>query len=210
MDFYLLVAAGACACAAIYSDRGAARPPVFYLLKPLTTLLIIGVAISQDSTAPLYHQWVLVALGLSLLGDIALMFHGNRWFLTGLGSFLLAHLAFIAAFLSGVESPTLPWWAVLSPLAGALVLPRLWPGAKSLRPAVVAYGLVLCGMVLAAAARYQADPGATALLALAGAVLFQASDSLLGFRQFVAAYRGAQPLILATYWLAISLIALSA
>lgn len=209
MVIYLLLAAVVCACAAIYADRGEARPPVFYLLKPLTTLLIIGVALAQDSSAPLYQHWVLVALGLSLLGDISLMFHGKRWFLAGLGSFLIAHLAFIVALLSDVDSPAIPWWVALSPVAGALVLFRLWPGAGSLRPAVVAYGLVLCGMVLAAGARYQAFPGTGALLAVAGAALFQASDSLLGFRQFVRPFRAAQPLILSTYWLAIGLIAVS-
>lgn len=204
-----MAAAAVCASLAMFADRREARPPVFYVLKPLTTVLIIAFAAVREPASADYRQWILVALVLSLLGDIALMFHGERWFLAGLGSFLVAHLAFVAAFTTGVEEFRLPWWIAASPVAGFVLLPLLWRGAGVLRPAVLVYGLVLCAMVLTAAARYQALPAASALCALAGAVLFQLSDSLLGYRQFVRPYPAAQPLILSTYWLAIGLVAAS-
>src|SRR3546814_19387137 len=44
---------------------------------------------------------------------IALMFESNAAFLAGLGSFLLAHLLFMLAFLHGVDVYRLPLWAWL-------------------------------------------------------------------------------------------------
>lgn len=210
METILIFLAAASALAAMFADRGEQRPPVFFVLKPLTTLLIIALAALQDLAGTGYQRWILVGLGLSLLGDIALMFHGPRAFLAGLGSFLLAHLAFIAGLAGGLPSLDLPWWGAASPLAALLVLPFLWRGAAALRWAVIPYGLVLCAMVLAAAARYQALPSAAALFAVCGAALFQVSDSVLGWRQFVRPFPFVQPLILSTYWLAIGLMALSA
>lgn len=68
------------------------RRPVFYLFKPLTTALIIGIAVQTLAGKPEYQQWMLAGLVLCLGGDIALMFHSNRAFITGLSAFLLAHL----------------------------------------------------------------------------------------------------------------------
>jgi len=47
------------------------------------------------------------------------------------------------------------------------------------------------------------------LLAVAGALLFVVSDSSLALRKFAGPYRGAQALILSTYWISIGLIASS-
>lgn len=209
MSTALILAAGTSALAAIVVDRGDRRPPAFFVLKPLTTVLIIVLAWLQDPADASYRTWILAGLGLSLLGDIALMFHGQRWFLAGLGSFLLAHLAFIAALTAGLGAIALPWWSLASPLAALVVLPFLWRGAGALRVAVIPYGVVLCAMVLAAAARYHALPSTGALLAVCGAASFQLSDSVLGWRQFVRPFPLVQPLILSTYWLGIGLMALS-
>lgn len=46
-------------------------------------------------------------------------------------------------------------------------------------------------------------------LAAVGGVLFVASDSALALDRFRRPFRGAQPLVLATYWAAQTLIALS-
>jgi len=74
---------------------------------------------------------------------------------------------------------------------------------------VALYCLVLLGMTLAAALRLQALGGQPALLAVSGALLFVVSDSSLALRKFAGAYRGAQALILSTYWVSIGLIAAS-
>ncbi len=209
----LTVAAGASALLAIAADWEERRHRTFFVLKPLTTLLVIGVAAALPATGD-YRLWVLTALVLSLFGDVFLMFGdgaraSDRAFLAGLGSFLLAHVAFVCAFVQDLRAPELPGWlAVVVFYAVALMLVVL-PRAGALKLPVLVYGLVLAAMVFAAAARHASFADAAALRALLGALLFLVSDSLLACRRFVGRYRGAQALILSTYWAAIGLIAWS-
>jgi alkenylglycerophosphocholine hydrolase len=198
----------ALAMAADWRDRPERRHRAFYVLKPLTTLVIFGIAAVAPSST--YQHWLLAALALSLAGDIFLMFGSDRAFVAGLASFLLAHLAFVTAFMQGVHAVALPGWlaAVVAYAVGLLVV--LLPRAGKLKAAVLLYCAVLAAMVFAAAARHQALGDVDSGLAVAGALLFMLSDSLLGWRRFVGRYPGAQALILSTYWAAIGLIAWSA
>ena len=208
-------AAAVCAVLAIAADtsiRGEERRyKAFYLLKPLTTALILAAAwTTSPASGPGYRLWVAGALALSLVGDACLMFEGKLWFAAGLGSFLLAHLLFIAVFLDGVHLGLPPAWTGLVVLYGLGLSAWLLPRAGALKAPVALYCLVLLGMALAAARRWDLLGGPGPLLALFGALLFVASDSgALGVRKFGGVYRGAQALILSTYWLAIGLIAKS-
>jgi len=215
----LSVGAAVSAALAIAADREGRRHRAFYLLKPLTTLLIIGIALAATPDSAAYQRWIVAALLLSLAGDVCLMFtHGagagargadNRWFIGGLGSFLLAHGAFAAAFLQGVTAPDPPGWlAAVVFYAGALLFVLL-PRAGALKLPVLIYCLALAAMVFTAAARHAALSDTASLCALFGALLFMLSDSALGWRRFVGRFRGAQALILSTYWTAIGLIAWS-
>lgn len=204
----LLLAIALCALGAIAADWHERRPPLFKLLKPLTTVLVIALcALAPES---LYRDALLAGLLLSLLGDVALMYESQRAFMIGLGSFLLAHLLFMLAFLQGVPAYAMPpagWGFVLYALVFAgLLLPR----AQGLRLPVLLYGLVLCAMAITALMRWQNLDGGSGRYALLGACLFLVSDSALGLRKFFGFYPGAQALILSTYWAAIGLIAWSA
>jgi alkenylglycerophosphocholine/alkenylglycerophosphoethanolamine hydrolase len=203
------------ACAAIVAalaiavDWNERRHRAFYGLKPLTTLLIVGIALAAPAPASPYQAWIVAALLLSLVGDVCLMFGGNRWFLGGLGAFLLAHGAFAAAFLQGVAAPNPPGWlAAVVFYAGALLFVLL-PRAGALKIPVLLYCFALAAMVFAAAARHAALADGNSLCALLGALLFMLSDSALGWRRFVGGFRHAQAVILSTYWAAIGLIAWS-
>ncbi len=209
----LSVAAAASALAAIAADWEERRHRSFFVLKPLTTLLVIGVAASIAWTGP-YAQWVLVALALSLCGDVFLMFGdgaraSDRAFIAGLVSFLLAHVAFVVAFAQGLGAPALPGWLAAVVFYAVAMLFVLLPRAGALKLPVLVYCLVLAAMVFAAAARHASLGDADSLRAVLGALLFLLSDSLLGWRRFGSRYRGAQALILSTYWGAIGLIAWS-
>ncbi|MDP9117206.1 MAG: lysoplasmalogenase family protein, partial [Actinomycetota bacterium] len=124
MTVALLVLTGLVAVA----DWGAvvrARRRVEAIAKPLTLLLLIAAAGSADlGTA---KPWVMLALGLGLLGDVALIYARERArpvaggaprpdaaFMIGLGCFLLGHLSYLVAFTRHGLHP----WQVL---AGALV-----------------------------------------------------------------------------------------
>ena len=210
----LSACAAVVAALAIAADWDERRHRAFYVLKPLTTVLIVGIALAARPQSATYQVWIVCALLLSLVGDVCLMFtHDagtrNAWFLGGLGAFLLAHGAFAAAFLQGVAAPNPPGWlAAIVFYAGALLVVLL-PRAGPLKLPVLVYCLALAAMVFTAAARHAALADTRSLCALLGALLFMLSDSALGWRRFVGRFRGAQALILSTYWLAIGLIAWS-
>lgn len=209
MSNLLIAAIAVCGGAAIASDWNEGKPALFKFLKPLTTILV-GVLAAQAPDSG-YRDALLFGLALSLIGDIALMFESNAAFLTGLGSFLLAHLLFMLAFLHGVAVYRLPAWAWLFLAYGlALGVVLVRRADAKLRIPVVVYALVLTGMALTAALRWQALGGISGGFALIGAALFVLSDSALGIRKFVGRYAGAQGLILSTYWAAIACIAWSA
>jgi uncharacterized membrane protein YhhN len=122
-----------------------------------------------------YGRLILAGLALSWFGDAFLIGASRRWFLFGLTSFLLAHIAYITAFVvAGVDRR----WAVAAAapvvLAAAGVLfwlqpylppPLAWP--------VRFYTAVISLMVIAAFGTRGA--GATPLIAI-GASLFYLSD----------------------------------
>ena len=88
---------GLSAAAAILAFSGALPSALAFVFKPLTTLLIIAFAWPRGATVPGQRRWVRLGLILSLVGDVALLWP-KEGFLPGLVAFLLAHLAYIAAF----------------------------------------------------------------------------------------------------------------
>jgi uncharacterized membrane protein YhhN len=129
--------------------------PQIYVLKPVSTLLVIGVA-ALSLTEPVYNAsysyWILLGLGLCFGGDLALMFQDRRRpFMIGLVLFLLGHLAYTVAFtLLGVASGrTLLAGLVL--LAAGLAFYRLISARLgSMRLAVILYFLIISLMVMQA------------------------------------------------------------
>jgi uncharacterized membrane protein YhhN len=182
----------------------------FYVLKPLTTVLILGLALTQHSSMALHPSYMLlVAAGLvfSLAGDVLLMLPRDR-FVAGLVAFLVAHLLYIRAFtLEGVRAT---WWIVVPLAAYAVVLLRiLLPHvAAKLKAPVVVYALVLLAMAWAAVER-DAGGRAGGMYAALGALLFVASDTALAINRFARPFRGADAVVLGTYYAAQTLIALS-
>lgn len=209
MNVFLMLAALSALAAIACEERLAGRHPAFYLLKPLTTLLILGAAWLAPDADPAYRAWICAGLVLSMLGDIALMFEGNAAFIAGLGSFLLAHGLFILALLSGVSPHWPPWWSVVPAAAGLIFFAWLLPRTGPLLLPVCVYGLTLLIMALVAATRAELRQDLSGWLASLGAVVFLLSDSCLAVRKFHGPYARAQAAILSSYWLAIGLLAAS-
>ncbi|MDD3761880.1 MAG: lysoplasmalogenase [Nevskiales bacterium] len=201
-------AAAVSALLAIVADWNETKPRIFLLLKPLTTLLIIGIALLAPPGT--YRDLILAGLILSLLGDVFLMFEGNGPFMGGLSSFLIAHFLFGWTYLHGVDIESVPLWAGVFVLYGLAFSFVLLPRAGSLAIPVLVYGAALMGMAITASIRYVNVDDASGILVLIGASLFVLSDSALGARKFLGRYTGAQGVILSTYWSAIGLMALSA
>jgi uncharacterized membrane protein YhhN len=185
-----------------------------YLFKPLTTILVIAATLLVFAPAdPRYRWWVLLGLVFSLAGDVFLML-GEKRFLFGLGSFLVAQLVYARAFTLGA-GPGGAQWPWLAPFAffALMVVIVLWKGLPGavMRTAVVVYAAAIATMAWRAAARLHA-PGivpASGACALAGACLFLASDATLAVNRFRQPFRLGEPVTLATYWAAQYLIALS-
>jgi alkenylglycerophosphocholine hydrolase len=205
---FLTLAAASALLAIACEERAAGRHRAFFLLKPLTTLLVLGAAACAEGADPAYRNWVCAALLLSMCGDIALMFEGDAAFLAGLGSFLIAHGLFVWAFwVGGVGVP--PVWVAVPVLAGLAFFVWLLPRTGPLRVPVLIYGTALTAMVVVAAGRAELRGDASGWLAATGALAFLFSDSALAIRQFNGPYPRAQATILSSYWLAIGLVAAS-
>lgn len=194
------------AAAAIGAALGLLPAALLFAAKPLTTLLIIAWAWSRGAAEPRLRRLVLLGLGLSLVGDVALLWP-KEGFLPGLIAFLLAHLAYVAAFCTvrRFGSERLPFVAYAA-IAG-LILALLWPGVPSgLRVPVVAYVLCLASMAAQAAVAWRAARGTADVqrwrLAAIGGALFVVSDALLATNKFAAPLPLAPLWILASYWVA--------
>ena len=179
-----------------------------YVFKPLTVVLIILIALqTKHATAAQYKSLVVAGLLLSLVGDVFLMAPRDR-FVAGLVSFLFAHLFYIAAFASGAWTPSV-WAGVALAFYGALMLWLLWKGLGKLKAAVLVYVGAILLMAWAALSRAQAASDEGGVLAAFGALLFVASDSALAWNRFKGEFKSAQMVILASYFAAQWLIALS-
>lgn len=179
-----------------------------YVAKPLTMVSIAMIAVfAWPTVSPEYQLVILIGLGLSLLGDVFLMLPKDR-FLPGLGAFLLAHIAYSAAFLGRLEEiPILPFLPFV--LAGLFVIRLLWRHLDRLRWPVVVYAGVIALMAGSAWAVAMTLGTTSAWLGAAGASLFVLSDTVLGFNRFVGQISKSEWLILGTYFPAQILIATS-
>ncbi len=149
--------------------------PARALFKSLCSLgfLLFALSLGLDS---LFAQLVFAGLLLSALGDVLLLFGSSRAFLAGLVAFLLAHLAYLGAFVQ-VASPGL--WALLLVLAmGYGWLRWLWPYLGGWKAPVLAYGVVISLMLWVGL-------GVPRPEVRLGALLFYLSDLFVARQRFV-------------------------
>ncbi|NNM45437.1 lysoplasmalogenase family protein [Knoellia koreensis] len=164
------------------------------VLKPLVLAALLVAAWSMGG------GWALLAaLALSLVGDIALLSEAEPRFVVGLGAFLLAHLAYVVAFV-GAGMPA-GWLtlagAALVAVAAATAGRRIVPaaareGGPGLGGACAAYMAVIGVMVVAAWATGRP------LVAL-GATVFMVSDTVLAWNRFVRPLRFGTLAVMVTY-----------
>lgn len=176
-----------------------------FIFKPLTMLAIIFIVFfNSSSPMTFYQKAVLTGLILSTIGDIFLI-KQDKFFVQGLISFLLGHLCYIAAFLT---SPNLPS-AVFYVVYVIFFLSVLWKHLGKLKIPVIIYSLVLAAMSWLALSKMIENHNHQTFHAFLGSVFFIVSDSLLAFNKFNKPFPLAHFLVLATYFLAQWLIALS-
>ena len=183
-----------------------------FVCKPATTIGLLAVAVALDPADAATRLWFVVALVFSLGGDVFLMIGGDsipgaepkddgRWFMLGLGSFLIGHLAYIVGLITaGIDGRPLAVGLVVVLVAMAVVGRRVINGVRTgdepaLAVPVAAYMTVISVMVACAF-------GTASALAIVGACLFYLSDALIGWNKFVKLYAWGSVAIMVTYHLA--------
>lgn len=169
----------------------------------MAPVLILGALVLR---APAARARRLAGLGLIIgsIADAAIEFS----FIGGLATFLVAHLLYIAAFVSVDARLRLPR---LLPVAlwAAAALPVLVTHAGGLAIPVLVYGIVIFTMIWRAAAAVDGPGWNAGTIGLLGAILFGLSDTLLGYSRFVKPLPASNLLIMGTYWGGQALIATS-
>ena len=169
------------------------------LSKPVPVLALLGWL--QDAPASPYRRWISIGLSFSLLGDILLAWPVDL-FVFGLGAFLVAHLAYLKAYLVDCRRLALLPLA-LALLAGVTLFSVMAAkGLGDLLIPVAVYALAISAMLWRALARLGSHvPKRSAWLAAAGALAFVVSDSLIGIDRFVLPFGAAPYLIILSYWI---------
>lgn len=149
------------------------------VIKTLAVGLLAVLSVLRDGPILLT-----AALAFSALGDAFLSRPGERMFLGGLASFLVAHALYISLFAASSGEMLLPdLWRVVLAIAMALgalaMVAVLWPlVSPRLRVPILVYAAAILIMGLSALTM-------NSVMIIAGAVLFMISDGILATERFV-------------------------
>jgi uncharacterized membrane protein YhhN len=210
-----LVQCGLLAVAAVFGaayiialDRQRSGPLVIVVkVVPVALVALLAglwLTLPLDGGQRTYVIVILAGLAACAAGDILI----GPVFLGGLGAFLVGHLFYIAAFATRLDAS---WQAVVAGVVLAVYAVAMGRklaatlAAKSQRnmiPPVIAYLTIIWAMCLAAL--MTANP-----VAIAGALAFLASDSMLAWNMFVGPVPRPNLAVMGTYYAAQALIAAS-
>ncbi|MEY4633580.1 MAG: hypothetical protein RLZ18_952 [Actinomycetota bacterium] len=178
-----------------------------YVTKPAATLSFLLTVVFLDVSHNAPWTWRIAALVFCIAGDVFLMLPRNA-FVPGLASFAVAQILFTVSFATGetAAARVLIGIALLVPVA--LLLARRFvaaikkSGHDELVLPVCVYMVVISAMAVGAIANGSA-------VAIAGAAIFMASDSLIAETRFVNAKPWHSVGIMVTYHAALAGLALS-
>lgn len=181
--------------------------PLPYFTKPLL-MFSLGIFFYQVAPKPLeaLGKLVLLALFLSWLGDVLLMFQNYEqlYFLLGLISFLLAHICYVFAFTKTPKTAKSSWKpsllaTIVYLLIGFVSISYLKAGLGAMLIPVIVYSLTIILMNIMAVNRLDKVNTTSFWWVLIGAVSFLISDSILAINKFHSPIAAASFWIMATY-----------
>ncbi|MCC2113038.1 MAG: lysoplasmalogenase [Hyphomicrobiales bacterium] len=175
----------------------ARRKPWFPWRPALKGVPMAALALSAMLAPPVAGGGMLVlALSLSMAGDVLLDLPDDRGFLAGLGAFLLAHLVYAGLALPHVAfadpAPFLASLALIAFAAGYYAFLRPHLDGRALPVALYVLAILLMGVT----AFFCTLP--TILIPL-GALLFILSDAVLAFEKFIRPFRGSGEIVWVSY-----------
>ena len=173
--------------------------------KPLPVLIFAYLVRSWSSDA--YGNRLAAGFVCSAVGDTLLEIPENL-FVFSLASFFIAHVFYIAAFVSRARHLAALGAVPFFVWCGGMYL-WMSPSLGDLRIPVAAYVVVIGTMMWRASALVRQGSRST-YYAFTGAVTFAFSDSLIAVDKFVAPIEAAGFFIMVTYWVAQLLLVLSA
>lgn len=188
---------GLVAAVAYFVARSFGWDALALLMKPMPVLCLLAFLLPvRNRDAAL----IAVGLVLSALGDV-LLEASPALFLPGLVAFLLAHVAYVVAYLGRTGRMQLPR---LMPVAlfSAAAFHLLEPHLGAMRGPVIAYMVVISMMLWRAMATIGADGtgGLRPWLATIGAWMFAVSDLMVAWSRFVDPEAGLQVPLMLLYW----------
>lgn len=148
---------------------------------------------------------MLLALTMSLIGDVFLMFDeiSPNYFIAGLLSFLLAHLFYILVFIdkrNNKQRPLVFFAILIFYTFGLLYLLRNGLGAMLIP--VIVYVFAILSMAITASLRKGKVSPFSYNLVLIGALLFLISDSFVAINKFYSDIPSEHLIIMSTYSIA--------
>jgi uncharacterized membrane protein YhhN len=193
---------------AMVDITGLALPwaPLHYFAKPLLMPVLMLALCCNGRALGQRNGLMLGGLFFSWAGDVLLLFENRHpvFFIAGLGSFLCAHLLYIAYFLkikNGQPSPLRqkPWIPALLLAYPAAMVVLFYPTLGNLRIPVLLYACAIITMLLASIHVFRQLPRRPASLFVTGAAFFVLSDSLLAINKFYTPLPFAGVWIMLTY-----------
>lgn len=178
-----------------------------YISKPAATVAFLAMVATLDVAHNATWGWRIAAFALCIAGDVFLMLPKDA-FIPGLASFAVGQILFTVSFATGetAASRLIIGLVVAIPLAAVLarrfVTAMSASGHKELVAPVCVYMVVISAMTVGAI-------GSGNAIAIAGALIFMASDSLIAETRFVKPQPWHSVGIMVTYHLALAGLALS-
>lgn len=181
------------------------KEDISWFLKPfLIPFLFLAVYSCGDFPS---KKFLLTALIFSWIGDVVLLFadKGEIYFITGLVSFLLSHIAYIILFskqlrINSNRNKAVFWAGTTAIIVYLMVmLSVLLPSLGDLKIPVIVYAIILSTMLLFAFKGYLKWNSPANIYILLGAIIFVSSDSIMAFDKFYEPIKFSSLLIMSTY-----------
>lgn len=171
----VIVAVAAAACVALVMLLFHGHGSAAIAAKLVASTAFLALAVHGGAFASLYGRLIFAGLALSWCGDMFLTSQAREAFLAGLGTFLLAHVAYVAAFTSrGLDQRWL--FVAAAPIAVIAMIVGTWLEPHTppdMAVPVRAYIVVISLMVVFAFATFGYR---RAWLIVGGAMAFYLSD----------------------------------
>lgn len=180
----------------------AGKEAIAWWIKPLLIPFLICIVFFSNRFKT--QKILLFALFFSWIGDVLLLFADKHslYFIFGLVSFLIAHLAYIFLFHKQTKSNNNKIYLRFIPIVLIYllgILSVLWSSLNEMKIPVAIYAVVISTMLLMSIKAFFEWNKPAKILVVIGALLFVISDSILAVNKFYSPVPMGSFLIMSSY-----------